>query len=102
MNTDIKKLIGEATAYDKKQILEIKRPKSWLKSVSAFANGEGDTLIFGISEDDQIVVLAAAKGNAERISEEIKSTMNPVPVVNLELKEADGKALVLLHVNAFP
>ena len=33
-------LIGEATAYDKKQQLEVKRPKSWLKSVSAFANGE--------------------------------------------------------------
>ena len=35
MNTDIQKLIGEATAYDKKQMLEVKRPKSWLKSVSA-------------------------------------------------------------------
>lgn len=35
MNTDIQKLIGEATAYDKKQMLEVKRPKSWFKSVSA-------------------------------------------------------------------
>lgn len=43
MALDIKSLIGEATAYDKKQMLEIKRPKSWLKSVSAFANGEGGT-----------------------------------------------------------
>ena len=41
MGIDIHTLIGEATAYDKKQMLEIKRPKSWLKSVSAFANGEG-------------------------------------------------------------
>lgn len=41
MGLDIYTLIGEATAYDKKQMLEIKRPKSWLKSVSAFANGEG-------------------------------------------------------------
>ena len=37
MSLDIKSLIGEATAYDKKQMLEVKRPKSWLKSVSAFA-----------------------------------------------------------------
>lgn len=51
MDTNIYVLIGEATAYDKKQMLEIKRPKSWLKSVSAFANGEGGTLIFGISDD---------------------------------------------------
>lgn len=98
MNTDIQKLIGEATTYDKKQMLEVKRPKSWLKSVSAFANGEGGTLIFGISDDDQIVGLADAKGDAERISEEVKSKLDPAPTVNLELKEADGKALVLLHV----
>ena len=45
-------IIGEATAYDKKQQLEVKQPKSWLKSVSAFANGEGGTLVFGISDDD--------------------------------------------------
>ena len=35
MNTDIQKLIGETTVYDKKQLLEAKRPESWLKSVSA-------------------------------------------------------------------
>ena len=55
MSIEIYKLIGETTAYDKKQMLEIKRPKSWLKSVSAFANGEGGTLIFGISDDDRII-----------------------------------------------
>ena len=98
MNTDIQKLIGETTVYDKKQMLEVKRPKSWLKSVQAFSNGEGGTLIFGISDDDLIVGLADAKGDAEKISEEIKSKLDPVPAVNLELKDTDGKALVLLHV----
>lgn len=91
-------LIGETAAYDKKQMLEIKRPKSWLKSVSAFASGEGGTLIFGISNDDEIVGLANAESDAERISEEIKTKLDPVPVVNLEYKEIDGKRLILLHV----
>ena len=98
MGLDIYTLIGEATAYDKKQMLEIKRPKSWLKSVSAFANGEGGILIFGISDDDEIVGLADAESDAERISEEIKTKLDPVPVVNLEYKEIDGKRLILLHV----
>lgn len=98
MNIDIHTLIGEATAYDKKQMLEIKRPKSWLKSVSAFANGEGGTLIFGISDDNQVVGLTDAEGDAEKISEELKNKLDPVPVVNLEYKEVDGKKLVLLHV----
>lgn len=31
MRFDIHTLIGEATAYDKKQQIEAKRPKSWLK-----------------------------------------------------------------------
>lgn len=98
MALDIKSLIGEATAYDKKQMLEIKRPKSWLKSVSAFANGEGGTLIFGISDDDQIIGLEDAESDAEKISEEIKIKLDPAPVVNLEYKEIDGKRLILLHV----
>ncbi len=96
---DVHTLIGEATAYDKKEQLEVKRPKSWLKSVSAFANGEGGTLVFGISDDDQVVGLADAESDAERISEEIKTKLDPVPTVNLEFKEFDGKKLVLLHVH---
>ena len=44
----ISDFIGETTAYDKKVRLEENRPKSWLKSVSAFANGVGGFLVFGI------------------------------------------------------
>lgn len=54
---DIKKYIGEATEYDKKQEVERRKVKSWLKSVSAFANGAGGCLIFGVSDDDRIVGL---------------------------------------------
>ncbi|MBQ6189019.1 MAG: HTH domain-containing protein [Bacteroidaceae bacterium] len=44
-------LIAECTAYDFKLMLEEKKPKSWLKSVSAFANGLGGSLFFGIDND---------------------------------------------------
>ncbi len=54
---DIYNLIGEATEYDKKQKLEKKRPKSWCKSISAFANGLGGVLIFGISDGDRVIGL---------------------------------------------
>lgn len=53
---NIQNLIGETTEYDKKEMLESKKPKSWLKSVSAFANGIGGTLMFGISDDDRIEI----------------------------------------------
>lgn len=34
-------LIAECSAYDFKEMLERKKVKSWLKSVSAFANTDG-------------------------------------------------------------
>lgn len=43
----IDNLISERTAYDYKEMLEEKKPKSRLKSISAFANGLGGSLFFG-------------------------------------------------------
>lgn len=100
MNVNIHTLIGEATAYDKKEKLERNKSKSWLKSVSAFANGEGGVLVWGISDNDEVVGLVDAKGDAEFISEVIKTRLDPVPVISLEFKVVDEKQLVLLHVNA--
>ena len=97
---ELKDLIGEATAYDKKERLEVSKPKSWLKSVSAFANGNGGTLIFGISNEDRIVGLADAESNSEVISECVKTKLDPVPDIRIEFKEIDGKKLILLHVKA--
>ena len=50
----ITELLGEATEYDKKQSVERKKPKSWLKTVSAFANTGGGVLIFGVADNDEI------------------------------------------------
>lgn len=91
--------IGETTEYDKKLVLEEKRPKSWLKSVSAFANGTGGTLIFGVSDDDELAGLADAKAVSEKISEAIKVRMDPIPQVYLEIGQEDGKEFLLLHVS---
>ena len=55
---DLKDYLGETNLYDKKEKLEIKKPKSWLKSVSAFANGQGGKLIFGLKEDNTILGLS--------------------------------------------
>ena len=76
---NVENLIGEATEYDKKLALEVKRPKSWCKSVSAFANTLGGALVFGISDDDEIVGLTDPNGDAEKLSEIIKTRMEPIP-----------------------
>lgn len=79
----------------------MKKPKSWLKSVSAFANGKGGMLIFGIDDDDNVVGLEDAKKDSEIISEQIKVRMNPIPAFNLRIERVEGDcALVILDVYA--
>ena len=46
-STELQTLISECTAYDYKEMLEEKKPKSWLKSVSAFAKPVYDGDLFG-------------------------------------------------------
>lgn len=95
---DIKNLIGEATEYDKKEMLERRRPKSWLKSVSAFANGIGGKLLFGINDEGEIVGLADCKEACEVISETIKTKIDPIPEIHLVPEIIDGKKIIILTV----
>lgn len=96
---NIKELIGETTEYDKKLVLEVRKPKSWCKSVSAFANTIGGALIFGVSNEDEIVGIDNPQTDAEKISEIIKSRLNPIPEFNLKFyKTEDGKVLIILDV----
>lgn len=96
----IKAYIGEATEYDKKETLEERKPKSWLKSVSAFANGNGGVLIFGVSDDDTLKGLSDVKTASEKISEAVKSKMDPIPTIDLQIRQEDGKEFILVHVSA--
>ena len=95
---DIKRLIGEATEYDKKEMLECKKPKSWLKSVSAFANGMGGKLLFGIDDDGEVVGLDDYEKDCEVISETIKTKMDPIPEIHLVPETVDGKKIIVLTV----
>lgn len=90
--------IGEATEYDKKEMLEERKPKSWLKSVSAFANGIGGALIFGISDDESLVGLTDARTISEKISENVKTKMDPIPQIIMENHTENGKDFIILKV----
>lgn len=90
--------IGEGTEYEKKEMLEERRPKSWLKSVSAFANGNGGTVLFGVSDAGALVGLKNAKEVSEKVSEIIKAKMDPAPEVTLSLHTEEGKDFVVLYV----
>ncbi len=95
---DITKWVGETTEYDKKEKIETHKPKSWLKSVSAFANGQGGALIFGVSDDNQLIGIENVQNASEIISEAVKVRMDPIPQVVLEIKQEDGKDFIILRV----
>ena len=96
---DLKEYLGETNLYDKKEKLEANKPKSWLKSVSAFANGTGGKLIFGVKEDNTVLGLEYFKKDSEDISEIIKTKMDPIPEFDMEIKELDKKVILILNIN---
>ena len=95
----IEQLIAEATECDFKVALEIKKPKSQLKSVSSFSNGIGGTLFFGISDDRKPIGLSDVQKDAEAISRLIKERITPLPQFILKPLQEDGKNLLALEVS---
>jgi len=92
--------ISEATECDFKQELERNKPKSWLKSVSAFANGIGGTLLFGVDDSHNIVGLDDVQTDANVISARIKERISPIPEFVLNPFVENGKDLLALVVRA--
>lgn len=97
---DINNLISECTAYDYKSMLEEKRPKSWLKSVSAFANGQGGSLVFGIDDNGGIIGLDDVQHVSQSISTRIRDLMDPLPDVELIPHEVEGKKILQVKVSS--
>ena len=96
----LNKLIAEATEIDFKVALEVKKPKSWLKSVSAFANGIGGVLLFGVDDARSIVGLANAQQDAETISRLIKERITPLPQFVLRPMQEKGVELLAVEIAA--
>jgi ATP-dependent DNA helicase RecG len=90
-------LIAETTEYEFKSELEVKRPKSWLKTVSAFANGLGGSFFFGVDDNGNPVGLTNVKRASDQISRLIKERISPLPEFNLTAYcvEDDKNILVL-------
>lgn len=98
---DYKKV--ETTNIDFKVDLEKEKPKSWLKSVSAFANTKGGIILFGVDdktrEEKGIEDVVKA---TEKISELINARIEPLPRYELNYFEEDGKDFIKLEIGDGP
>jgi len=92
-------LMSEATEHEFKSELEVKHPKNWLKTVSAFANGLGGGFFFGVNDERKAVGLADVKTTTEQISKLIQARISPLPEFTLKPHRLeDGKTILALEV----
>ena len=76
-----------------------KNPKVGVKVSALFANGVGGTLIFGVANDNDVRGLLDAEKDAEIISEQIKTRLDPIPEFHLSFyRTEDDKTLILLNI----
>lgn len=98
---DYKKV--ETTNIDFKVDLEKEKPKSWLKSVSAFANTKGGIILFGVDDvtHEEIGIKDVVKVT-EKISELINSRIEPLPRYELNYFNEGGKDFIELEIGDGP
>lgn len=93
-----KELVAECTDYDFNSQLEEKKPRDWLKSISAFANGIGGSLFFGIGDHGEVLGIEDIKHCSDKISELIKARMDPIPPFELIPLKTGGKEILEVRV----
>ena len=80
-------------------MLEENRPKSWLKSVSAFSNGFGGSLFYGVNNEGVVKGLDDVQHVCEAISAAIRDHMDPLPDMEMIPLEVEGLRILQLKVN---
>ncbi len=86
-----------------KEKVEYTKSKSWLKSVSAFANSNGGVLLFGIRDiDREPVGLKDIVKDSEKVSELINDKITPLPRYELRTFEEGNKYFMEIKVGDGP
>lgn len=72
--------------------------KTFLKTVSAYANYNDGVIIFGVDDDGDLIGLDSAKEESLKIENMINDSIVPIPNFEIEVKELEDKTIVLLEV----
>lgn len=94
---------AETSNIDYKIALEEKKPKSWLKSVSAFANSKGGIILFGVDDSThELEGLDNVQQVAEKITEIINARILPLPRYEINSFTENGKDFLELKIGDGP
>ncbi|MDD4569779.1 MAG: ATP-binding protein [Tepidanaerobacteraceae bacterium] len=72
--------------------------RTFLKTVSAYANYNNGKIIFGVDDNGDLVGIESAKDESPRIENMINDSIVPVPNFEIEVKEVEGKTIAILEV----
>lgn len=96
-------LLLEGSSVDYKEALETKKPRSWLKSISAFANSFGGHIVFGVRDNPREVCgLDNPQEVISKITELIKARIDPTPRYQLHAFAEDDKICIDLEIQNGP
>ena len=93
---------AETSNIEYKVALEERRPKTWLKSVSAFANSKGGIILFGVDDTHKLKGLDDIQYVAEKITEFINARILPLPRYEINSFSEDGKDFLELKIGDGP
>jgi len=70
------------------------------KTIVAFANGGGGSVVFGIEDETKLIKGLPGKPSVERrrLSDLVRDLVSPSPRVSIEAGDIDGRHLLVLHV----
>lgn len=80
-------IIAETTEVEFKVSLEAEKPKNWLKTVSAYANGNGGIIYFGINDNREVIGVKDVQETIEKINEIIKTKIEPMVRLSIDVIE---------------
>ena len=72
--------------------------KSYLKTVSAYANYKNGKIIFGINDEGEAIGLEKVVENKLNIENTINDTIKPKPEYTLDIEKIEGKSYIVLNV----
>jgi hypothetical protein len=98
---------GESTYLEYKRVLpddNLTSKRKTLKTVVAFANGEGGTILFGVDGDDSVGTIVGLSGQpaqlVRRLNDLVRDCLSPAPTFTVAAHMVEGKAVIRLDVGS--
>jgi ATP-dependent DNA helicase RecG len=98
-NVGILELIAKGEGQDIEFKSSLSERKEILETICAFSNSNGGTILVGVDDNGNLVGIEMGKGVIEGLINEIKSSIEPPVIPQIETAEAHGKKVLVIRVS---